>query len=313
MNISNLQSNITQGSTQTGLNLEILRMTILTPNLICFLCFLYVIVIILKVYFTTPHVQENGRYVLFAHMLISDLIYLTTAITLLLFSMYSVAFPVSICYVMVTASSSSFKVTPYILAVMSLERYVAICFPLRYAEFCTRRKSGIAVAVVWLVGLIPNIADFIMLSSSVNVNFFLTYVHCARTSLLNTAEQNTLRSFIHAMTFTLVGLIIVFTYVKIMVVALKIDSGKSSASKASKTVMLHAVQLLLCMTAFTYPITEMYLRNYIIMLPILNFSLFMCLPRFISPLIYGIRDDVFRDCIRRYVLCKPVRIHVNAI
>ncbi|XP_063297071.1 odorant receptor 131-2-like [Pelobates fuscus] len=294
---------------QTSIKLEI-KMIILTPIVISFCCFLYITAIILNVYIITPQIQENGRYMLFAHMLVNDLMYVTLAGILFLFTLFPVYFPVTICYLFVTVSSTSFKVTPYNLAAMSLERYVAICYPLRHAEFSTKQRTGNMIAFIWVVGLIPNIVDFIILAVSINIDYFSRYVLCSRVSFLNTAIQSTLRSFIHAFTFSLVGLIIVFTYVKIMLVANRIDSGKRSASKASKTVMLHAFQLLLCMTAFTYPVTETYLKGYIIMLPILNFCLFMCLPRFLSPLIYGIRDDAFRTCITRYVFCKPVVINV---
>ncbi|XP_053312112.1 odorant receptor 131-2-like [Spea bombifrons] len=310
VNLTNFQNNVTRpASNLNTLNLKLVWITILTPTLICFLCFFYVIVIILKVFFTAPHVQENGRYVLFVHMLINDSMYLTLAMVLLVSSLYDVFFPISICYLLVTASSVSFKVTPLNLAVMSLERYVAICFPLRHAEFCTSRKSGIAIMIIWTVGLIPHIADIIILASVVKSGYFSHYVLCSRASFLNTPAQSFLRSFGHAMTFSMVGLVIVFTYVRIMVVALKIDSRKGSASKAGKTVMLHAVQLLLCVTAFAYPIIEMYLLQYTLLIPVINFCLFMFLPRFLSPLIYGIRDNVFREYIRRYFFCIPVRIN----
>ncbi|KAM6984592.1 uncharacterized protein FYW47_018402 [Aplochiton taeniatus] len=39
------------------------------------------------------------------------------------------------------------------LAVMSLERYVAVCYPLRHATIVTIRGTGVAIAVVW-VGVI---------------------------------------------------------------------------------------------------------------------------------------------------------------
>ncbi|KAM8977719.1 odorant receptor 131-2-like [Pelodytes ibericus] len=311
VNLTDVQSNATYPVvTAPRLNIGFLWMVVLTPTLICFFCFLYIIVIMLHVYFSTSRVQENSRYVLFAHMLINDSVYMAIAVLLMVLSMYDVLFQIPTCYILVTVSSTSFKVTPYNLAVMSLERYVAICFPLRHGEICTRQNSAIVIALIWTVGLIPNVVDFIILASSVRSDYFSRYVHCSRNSIQTTAAQNILRSFIHAFTFSLVGLVIVFTYIKITLVAMKIDAGNVLASKAGKTVMLHAIQLLLCMMAFSYPITEMYLRQYSVMIPAFNFCIFMCLPRFLSPLIYGIRDDVFRPCIRKYILFKPVRIEV---
>ncbi|XP_063297001.1 odorant receptor 131-2-like [Pelobates fuscus] len=308
LNFTDFYNNKTQVSVQNSKLLE-LRIMILTPNLISFCCFLYIVAIMLNVFFTTPHVRDNARYILFAHMIINDLIYLVIAISLFLLGLFLVTVPVTVCYFVLIISSSSFKVTPFNLAVMSLERYVAICIPLRHAEFCTKQRTGNMIAIIWIMGLIPQIADFIILTSSVHMDYFSQSDYCSRSIFLNTESQNMLRSAMHAMTFSLVALVIVFTYVRIMLVAKKIDSAKGSASKASKTVMLHAIQLLLCLLAFTYPITETYLKGY--MFPIINFSLFMCLPRFISPLIYGIRDDAFRTCITRYVFCRSVKINVD--
>ncbi|KAM4796223.1 odorant receptor 131-2-like [Rhinophrynus dorsalis] len=285
----------------------IVQLFILVLLLLSFSFFMYFVAVILSVYFTMSHVLESSRYILFAHMLINDTIYLILGLYLMLVSIYPVYHPASLCYILVTVTSTSFKVTPYNLAVMSLERYVAISFPLRHAEFCTTQRSGVAIAMIWAVGLIPNLVDFIILVSSSGTNQFSHYVICARASFISTSVQSTMRLMVHAISFSLVGLIIVYTYIKIMLVALKMEVAKASASKAGKTVMLHAFQLLLCMMAFSYSFTEMFLKAYITLLPIINFFLFMCLPRFLSPLIYGLRDEVFLTYIKKFVLCKPLK------
>ncbi|XP_063806694.1 odorant receptor 131-2-like [Pseudophryne corroboree] len=281
--------------------------------LISFCIFNFLMVIILSVYFMSSHMQDEPRYVLFIHMLISDTMYLTLGLFVFFVSAYLIYFPAPVCYILVTASSSGLVVTPVNLAVMCLERYVAICFPLRHAVLCTRQKSYLAIAVIWIIGLTPNLADFIILCFSVKQNFFSFYCLCGKTVFIVSQAQSTLWYFAHALTFSLVGLIIAFTYIKIMLVAVKVDSGKTSASKAGRTVILHVLQLLLCLTAFTYAITEAYLRKYLYMLPLINFFFFMCLPRCISPLIYGLRDEVFGKYIKSLVLCKRMRTIPNAV
>ncbi|XP_063813031.1 odorant receptor 131-2-like [Pseudophryne corroboree] len=290
-----------------------LYLVLISLMLSCFCLFIFFMAIILWAFFSTSHMEEEPRYILFVHMLINDAVYLVLGLFVFFVTAYVIYFPVPVCYILVMVTSTSFKVTPYTLAVMCLERYVAICFPLRHAEVCTRQKSYLAIAMIWIIGLIPNVADFIILCSSVKQDFFYHYCLCVRSEFVLTEAQNTIRSLVHATTFSLVGLIIVFTYIKIMLVAVKLDSGKASASKAGRTVIMHACQLLLCMTAFTYTLTEAYLRKYLYMLPVINFFFFMCLPRFISPLIYGIRDEVFSKYLKRFVLCKPVRTAPNSV
>ncbi|XP_075449340.1 odorant receptor 131-2-like [Ascaphus truei] len=298
-NSTALYSNITQVSVYSNKNIETVRMALLILC-ICFCFFLYFLTLILCVYFTTAHIRENTRYVLFVHMLINDTLYLVLVITLFLGALYMVFLPVPLCYFLVSLCTTSFRVTPYNLAVMALERYVAICYPLRHAQLCTPQRSHAAIAIIWAVGFLPCVADFIALSSSVGTKFFSLNVVCSQPGLLKTSEQNTMRSITLVLSFALVGLIIVYTYIRIMLIARKFSSGKSSAFKAGKTVMLHAFQLLLCMTSFTSYLIDTYIKYYLDSLPIINFLLFTCLPRFLSPFIYGVRDEVFRKYIIKW-------------
>ncbi|KAM4702123.1 odorant receptor 131-2-like [Discoglossus pictus] len=293
-------SNTTQVSISSRHITEIAKLIILVLLLLFLLFFLYFISVLLTVYFTTSHVRENARYVLFAHMLINDTLYVFVSAFLLLGGLYLLCVPVPICFAIVNLASSTFRVTPYNLAAMSLERYVAICHPLRHAELCSGQRSNQVIAMMWVVALIPNVADFIALSSSVQKSFFSLCISCRREHLTINQLQVTIRSLTLIINLLLVAMIIVYTYIKIMLVALKTGSGKSSVFKAGKTVMLHALQLLLCMTSFASTLTETHLREQLIaILPISNFILFMCLPRLLSPLIYGIRDEVFQKCIKK--------------
>ncbi|XP_075449578.1 odorant receptor 131-2-like [Ascaphus truei] len=299
-NSTALHSNITQVSVDSNKNIESLRMAYLILLVLCFCIFLYFLTIILSVYFTTAHIRENTRYVLFVYMLINDTLYLVLGFFLVVFNIYVINLPVPLCIVLVILSLTSFMATPYYLAVMSLERYVAICYPLRHAQLCTPQRSHAAIAIIWAVGFSPCVADFIALSSSVETKYFSLSGICGRPMLIKTPMQNNMRYITIIFSFTLVGLIIVYTYIRIMLIARKLSSNKSSAFKAGKTVILHAFQLLLCMSAFTSHFTETYLKDYFAFFPITNFLLLMCLPRFLSPFIYGIRDEVLRKYIIKW-------------
>ncbi|KAI3354120.1 hypothetical protein L3Q82_018669 [Scortum barcoo] len=71
--------------------------------------------------------------------------------------------------------------------------------------------------------------------------------------------------------------------------------------------MLHGFQLLLCVLAFTSPITETLIVLHANWLPedvvFFNFFCFMLIPCFLSPLIYGFRDQSLRGYIRKTYLC----------
>ncbi|XP_069616049.1 odorant receptor 131-2-like [Ranitomeya imitator] len=280
------------------------RTVLVVFNLLFFTFFLYIISVLLKVFFSNPHIWEKSRYILFVHMLINDTLYLALGNFLLLSTNYSVSLPVPVCFMLHTLVACSFRVTPYNLAVMSLERYVAICFPLRHLEFCTAKKARSMILVIWVIGVCPSIADLTVIMYSIEVSFLSLYVSCDASLLALTPQQNVIKSIINIFSFAVVALIIAFTYIKVMLVARKIGSGGSSALKARKTVMLHAFQLILCLVSFISTITETVFIKNISYLLISNFLIFTCFPRLLSPVIYGVRDEVFRKYIKKLYLIK---------
>ncbi|XP_075053740.1 odorant receptor 131-2-like [Mixophyes fleayi] len=284
---------------------KVVMMTYLILVLLLFCIFLYFMAVILNAFFTIPHVRENPRYILFIHMLVNDLAYLGTSFLLFAFAVYLVYLPLPICYILLSFSTCAFKITPYNLAVMSLERYAAICHPFKHAQLCTAQRSSAAIAIMWTVGLIPLFAEFITFCMTVEKLVFSFNIICNWPLLMVNEVQNVLRTLITIISFTIVALIIVYTYIKVMLVARRIGSGKS-ASKAGKTVLLHAFQLMLCMLSFTSSHTEKFFAPYFQYMPIINFFLLMCLPRFISPLIYGIKDEVLGKHMKN--VCSSGRI-----
>uniref|UniRef100_A0A8C5LRY8 G-protein coupled receptors family 1 profile domain-containing protein n=1 Tax=Leptobrachium leishanense TaxID=445787 RepID=A0A8C5LRY8_9ANUR len=308
-NSTSLSIGLVQMNTFNSKTLEIGRAIFLSSTLLSFFYFLYFIVGILHFSFTSPHVREQPRYILFAHMLINDALYLSLSLFLLMASLFLLYIPVPICYIIVTLTSSTFKITPYNLAVMALERYAAICFPLRHAILCTPQRSNVAIAVMWTIGLIPNVADLVVLGISADRKFISLRVMCTREAVMVNAIQSSIRSYTLISSLATVAVIILFTYVKVMLVARKISSGSSSAFKAGRTVMLHAFQLLLCMVSFTSAFTESYFREYLLFLLFGNFIILTCLPRFLSPLIYGLRDEVLKQGVRRLFTpnCKSLK------
>ncbi|XP_069828985.1 odorant receptor 131-2-like [Dendropsophus ebraccatus] len=292
-------------TTQVYTTGQILKTTIVVLMPLCFGIFVYFMAIILKVFFTAAQVRETSRYILFIHMLLSDVIYLILAFFIFLCAIYRILLPIPLCLVITSFSTCMFSVTPYNLAVMSLERYMAICHPLRYVELCTPQRSCHVIVCMWTVGMVPQIANVIAYCCSANSVFFYLEVMCHWRTLVMNDFQVVMRTMTDIFSFSIVGMTIAFTYVKVMLVARRMDSG-NFASKAGKTVLLHAFQLLLSMLSFTTTMTERHLTPYFQYLPYTNFFMMMCFPRFVSPLIYGMRDEVFGKAMRKPPSCQRV-------
>lgn len=290
-------SSTLQGPMTISKTTEFIRWSFVFLTIVGFCFFIYFISLMLNIFFITPQVRENARYLLFIYMLVNDTIYIFLAFYLLLSAMCLVYIPVPVCFILYAISSSVFRVTPYNLAAMALERYVAICYPLRHTELCTTKRANVAYALIWLLLIVLHGAELLLMFSSVT-NLY-RYAICKHDTLLVSPIQNVIRTLSFILCFGLVGIIILFTYVKIMLVAHKVSSQSSSASKAGKTVMLHAFQLLLCMSSLLSTLTETFSRKKVEFLPITNFFAFTCVPRFLSPVIYGIRDEELKKHVKK--------------
>ncbi|XP_040195533.1 odorant receptor 131-2-like [Rana temporaria] len=299
MNITVASGNKTALSTYDEKTIETIRASLLAVMLLGFCFFMYFMKIFLSIYFTTDHMRDHSRYNLFAHMLITDTVYLILCILLAVCSLYQAYLPFSVCYTTVAAASTSFIVTPYNLAVMSLERYVAVCFPLRHTEICSVQNTSIAIAVMWVLGFVSPIVELIAVLILINKDIFALKIKCSRLTVAIVPLQNSIKSITIAFSLSVVGIIHMFTYIKVIIVAKKISSGTSFASKAGQTVMLHTFQLLLCMTSFISTFIDTILADSVVFLRMTFFLAFMFLPRFLSPLIYGLRDEVFCKYLKR--------------
>ncbi|XP_038071980.1 uncharacterized protein LOC119740675 [Patiria miniata] len=70
-------------------------------------------------------------------------------------------------------------VSVYNLVIISFERYVAIVYPLRYAEICTKRRVGVAICSAWGVGFLLYLIHFfgIYVDEGNAVSLYCTYGH----------------------------------------------------------------------------------------------------------------------------------------
>uniref|UniRef100_A0A672SSZ2 Odorant receptor, family H, subfamily 132, member 1 n=1 Tax=Sinocyclocheilus grahami TaxID=75366 RepID=A0A672SSZ2_SINGR len=231
--------------------------------------------------------QETPRYILFGHMLMNDSVLLLVTTIMYTLALSFLQIPKSVCTLLVFISYS----------LMSLERYVAICFPLRYCNIATPKRTGIAIRIICFLSSINIIAD-IILALSVNPNYLADIAFCTLEKLFIAKWQIDKSQGFDVLYFVSVAVIIIFIYISIMITARSVSADKDSAKKALKTVLLLLIQLGLCLTSFLYATIERTLYTVIgsgsslfINLRYLNYLTVLILPRCLSPLIYGMRDE----------------------
>lgn len=259
----------------------------------------------------------NPRYILFIHLVVNDMIQLTTTISLFVFSYVFYKINVSLCCLIITFSVFTTLNTPLNLAVMAVECYIAICLPLRHAEFCTIRRTYILIAWIWSMSAVSALPDIFIILATEPVQVFYSTIYCNRDILFRHPIHLKKRDVAYAIYLTGVWLTLFSTYIRIFSVAKSAKAAKSAdgdAHKARKTILLHGFQLLLCMLTYVSHLLQRVLvywfpKHYVHIL-FASYIIVQIFPRFVSPMVYGLRDQIFRQHLQKYLLCT-VRANIN--
>ncbi|XP_053333948.1 odorant receptor 131-2-like [Clarias gariepinus] len=250
--------------------------------------------------------RETPRYILFAHMLLNDTIQLVIALVLYLFSVFYIVVVRAACAFIVLLSASTFVNAPLNLAVMSLERYTAICFPLRHSELATPVRAIVAVALVWVLGITDVLTDVCALFLLAEPSYYLSPSLCSIGQLMVVPWQQSRSVTFKILLFVTVAIVLLYTYVAILLQARAASTDTSSAHKALRTVVLHAFQLLLSLMSLLYESIDFLLARLPLTvnahLRFLNYYLVLVMPRCLSSMIYGLRDKTFRTLFKQNFL-----------
>uniref|UniRef100_A0A8B9DRY5 Olfactory receptor n=1 Tax=Anser cygnoides TaxID=8845 RepID=A0A8B9DRY5_ANSCY len=193
-----------------------------------------------------------------------------------------------------------------LLVVMSFDRYVAICQPLRYAAIMKHRLCIHLVAAVWVMGFAFLSYHLVLLSKltfcGLNKieHFFcdntpLFQLSCSDTSLLWKTES----VFIFAILAFGCFVFIVLSYVQIFRAVLRIPS-QQGRHKAFSTCLPHlaVVSLFISTGTFSYlkpPSTSSSSLNLLLAV------LYSVVPPTLNPLIYSMRNQELKDSLGKLV------------
>ncbi|XP_056266926.1 olfactory receptor 52N5-like [Pseudoliparis swirei] len=196
-----------------------------------------------------------------------------------------------------------------VLMIMAFDRYVAICYPLRYAAIMTNKMVMKLTASAWGVALV---LVGILLGLTIRLNRCRTLIespYCDNASLFKLSCDSVLINNVYGLTFTVVLFTcsigsMVITYTKITVVCLTSNS-KSLNSKALKTCSTHlVVYLIMLISGFTviilhrFPQYSDYRK--------LSAILFHIIPGSLNPIIYGVQSAEICKSLSKLFRSKPV-------
>ncbi|XP_029373505.1 odorant receptor 131-2-like [Echeneis naucrates] len=262
------------------------------------LIFLSINILLIVTFFSKVYFYTVMRYILFAVTLLSDSLILIMSNVLLLLSYFRYTMQIGICVIIYIVLVLCTFVTPVTLTAMTLERYVAVCMPLRHGELCSTHRALHCVFIIHSLSSVPCIVILSTFLASAPLSLYTQYNICSMGIFVFLQWQDNVKLALYQCYFLIMCIIIVFCYVKIMKVA-KAASGedKQSSRKGLRTVALHGFQLLLCLIQLWCPFIEAAMLKIGLKLFIdvryFNYIIFNLTPRCMSSLIYGFRDDKF--------------------
>lgn len=283
-------------------NNQVMIVQVFISMFICINLFQITTFFMKDVFYTTT------RYILFAVTLMTDSLFLFVTDVLLILSFLSFTMQMWLCVIIYIVLSVYTFVTPVTLTAMTLERYVAICMPLRHAELCCTQRALHLILIIHGLSSVPCVVILSIFFASAAPSFYTESRICAVEIFIFYRWQGHLRSAVSQLYFLIMSITIVFSYVQIMKVA-KAASGvnKKLTWKGLSTVVLHGFQLLLCLIQLWCPFIEAAVLQIDFKLYVnvryFNYITFILAPRCLSPLIYGLRDEMFARALKYYVLC----------
>ncbi|XP_063355500.1 olfactory receptor 6N1-like [Pelmatolapia mariae] len=196
-----------------------------------------------------------------------------------------------------------------ILAVMAFDRYLAICRPLHYHSFMTKRRLSQLVCFSWLTPLCTFSINIILTTRiklcGINiqrvlcVNWVIVKLACPETDTLS----NNINAYVILVVYLSHWLFILWTYIYLIKTCVRSSEDRV---KFTQTCVPHLISLIIFLTVMSFD--SMYLRFGFRDLPqsLQNFITieFLIIPPAMNPLIYGFKLTKIRNRILSLIYLK---------
>ncbi|XP_054850140.1 olfactory receptor 11G2-like [Eublepharis macularius] len=261
---------------------------------------------IITVVLLDTHLARLPMYILLSNFSWLEMCYVTTTVPRMLFDLASPQGIISFrsCFLQYYLLFSFGSTEDFYLSAMALDRYLAICHPLRYQQIMTPDFCYALVAACWVLGFLWQILPVFLISklSFCGPNI-IDHFLCDPGPILSLAcppvGNIPLLCQIVADAVVILGnfFFVVLSYGAVILTLLK-TSNRGSRMKAFSTIFFHLVVV----TLFYGPVAGMYVipsgesQSEITKAVTLFYT---AVTPFLNPLIYCLRNDQVRDAIGR--------------
>ncbi|XP_066538137.1 olfactory receptor 10G7-like [Hoplias malabaricus] len=264
--------------------------------------------------FATEKCLHKPVYYFFLSLVISDVLFSTSTLPKAIARYWFQSGTISFlgCFVQMYLVHYLGTVNAYILALMAIDRYVAVCYPLQYHNFMTNRKVFILSLVAWCVAPASNlmmaIRAFPLPYCGTNTILHCYCDHISITRLACTDRTPySFPAFVFAMVVLLGTLaIILFSYCCIVIEVLNVSSpGSRKKTFNTCSTQLIIIALYFIPRCFNYLAANIGI-TFNADLQIIIVMLYSLLPPMINPIIYCLRTEEVKR-----ILLK--RLHKNQV
>uniref|UniRef100_A0A3Q1ESW4 G-protein coupled receptors family 1 profile domain-containing protein n=1 Tax=Acanthochromis polyacanthus TaxID=80966 RepID=A0A3Q1ESW4_9TELE len=284
------------------------RLMVSTLSTVPSCVFLYVNGTMLFSLRSKPVFCDTPRYVLLYNLLFADTVQLALSQVMFILAVrVKLSYPVCGCLTLLTNLTT--VISPLTLVLMSVERYVAVCCPLRHTTIITVRNTAVAVTAVWAVSSLNNLTRLLLSFPFQKLGILQVKDLCSNIALmLGSVSLDYDRAFTGFL-FVSAGVAIASSYVGVAAAARAASADEASARKARNTLLLHLVQLGLSLSSTIYnplliALSTAVSRIVFVRVQNVFYVCFVILPRCLSSLIYGLRDQRIRPVLLDHLCCR---------
>ncbi|XP_041808770.1 odorant receptor 131-2-like [Chelmon rostratus] len=255
--------------------------------------------------------RETSRYILLYNLLFADSVQMALSQLMYILAACRIRLTYPVCGVLNMLGGLTSQISPLTLVVMSLERYVAVCYPLRHATIITVRNTGVAIIMVWAFSSLNVLTRVLLLLDfpfeqlqSLQMKDF-----CSNVAMFLGPLSDLYDKAYTCFLFASAGVAVTSSYIGVLVAARSASTDKVSAHKARNTLLLHLVQLGLTLSSTFYNPMLIALSRTVTRIVFVRAQnvLYVCIfifPRCLSSLIYGIRDKAIRPVLMYHLCCR---------
>ncbi|XP_018560421.1 olfactory receptor 11A1-like [Lates calcarifer] len=252
---------------------------------------------------------HEPMYLFLCSLFVNELYGSTGLFPFLLLQILSDIHTVSVhfCFLQIYCVYSYACVEFFNLAIMSYDRYLAICYPLQYNTRMTFNKVAVLIAVTWLTAFLVVVGTVSLTSSLQLCGNIIDNVYCVNYSVVKLACSDTTVNNIYGLLVTAFSvfcplILILYTYMKILKVCF--SGSKQTRQKAVSTCTPHLASLI----NFSFGVCFEVLQSRFHMSSVPNvlhifLSLYFltCQPLF-NPVMYGLKmSKIHNICKNRFV------------